>query len=125
MKPADDSGARSHERPITGVAPARHHPFFWLATFALVIGVFARGQEVIIPLALAVLVAFAMTPAVIALERKLGRGLAVAIVVLAGLAAVGSVGFLLKRQLTERGTGGAVARAGSDGAQPRPAGGPE
>jgi predicted PurR-regulated permease PerM len=95
--------ARARERAPAGPITARH-PFFWLATFALVIGVFARGQEVFIPLALAVLVAFAMTPAVIALERRLGRGLAVALVVVAGLAAVGSVGMLLKYQLTDLST---------------------
>ena len=96
-------GAVERERALGGLVSTRH-PFFWLATFALVIGIFARGQEIFIPLALAVLIAFAMTPAVITLERRLGRGLAVALVVLAGLAAVGSVGLLVKHQLTDLST---------------------
>lgn len=75
--------------------------FYWLATVALVVGIFARAQEVLVPLALAVVIAFALTPVVKTVERKTGRGLAVAMVVLVGLALVGGFGYLLQKQLVD------------------------
>jgi predicted PurR-regulated permease PerM len=75
------------------------HPFFWLATLVLVVAVLALARTVLVPLALAVLIAFALTPAVRPLERRLGRGLAVTVVVLLAIGAVVSFGYLLERQL--------------------------
>jgi predicted PurR-regulated permease PerM len=86
------------------VPPSARHPFFWLATATLLVAIFARAQEVLIPLILALVVAFAMTPAVTLLERWLGRGLAVALVVLAGLGAVSCFGLLVKHQLVDLGS---------------------
>jgi predicted PurR-regulated permease PerM len=80
------------------------HPFFWLATLVLVVAILALAREVLVPLALAVLIAFALTPAVRVLERRLGRGLAVALVVLVGLGVVGAFGYLFERQLVDLST---------------------
>lgn len=75
--------------------------FFWLATLALIVAILARAQTILVPLALAVVLAFALSPAVKRLERVLGRGLAVALVVLVALGAVTGFGYLLKRQLVD------------------------
>jgi len=77
------------------------HPFFWLATLVLVVAVLALARAVLVPLALAILIAFALTPPVRALERRVGRGLAVFLVVLCTLGAVTSFGYLLQRQLVD------------------------
>jgi predicted PurR-regulated permease PerM len=81
-------------------APA-WHPFYWLATLVLVVGILALARTVLVPLALAVLIAFALTPAVRVLERRLSGGLAVAVVMVLALGAVVSFGYLLERQLVD------------------------
>jgi predicted PurR-regulated permease PerM len=86
-------------RPVAG-----RHPFFWLATLALLVAIFSQAKEVLIPLALAVVIAFALTPAVRGLERRIGRALAVTLVVLVGLGCVTAFGYMLKRQLFELST---------------------
>jgi predicted PurR-regulated permease PerM len=78
--------------------------FFWLATMALIIAILARAQTILVPLALAIVLAFALSPAVKRLERSLGRGLAVALVVCVALGAVTGFGYLLKRQLVDLST---------------------
>jgi predicted PurR-regulated permease PerM len=93
-------------RPASPLSPSSSwangaHPFFSLATLALLVAIFARAQEVLIPLALSVVVAFALTPAVTWLEKRLGRGLAVALVVLLALGAVVGFGLALRRQLND------------------------
>ncbi len=86
-------------------APRREWPaFFWLATFALIVAILARAQTILVPLALALVVAFALGPPVKRLERALGRGAAVALVVLLALGAVSGFGFLIKRQLVDLST---------------------
>jgi predicted PurR-regulated permease PerM len=75
--------------------------FFWLATLALIVTILARAQTILVPLALAVVVAFALGPAVRRLERALGRGVAVAVVVFVALGGVTGFGYLLKRQLVD------------------------
>ncbi len=82
----------------------RHPLFFWLATLALLVTIFSRGQEVLVPLALGVVIAFALTPAVVYLERRLGRALSVAMVVLVALGLAIGFGALLKRQLFDLST---------------------
>lgn len=86
--------------PLASVRPDRP-AFYWLATVVLLIAILARGQEVLIPLVLAMVIAFALSPLVKMVERKLGRGLAVALVVLVTLASVSAFGFLLKSQLVD------------------------
>jgi predicted PurR-regulated permease PerM len=75
--------------------------FFRIATFVLLVVVFAQGHEILVPLALAVILAFALTPLVHALERRLGRGLAVVLVVLLSLSAVTAFAYLLDRQIVD------------------------
>jgi predicted PurR-regulated permease PerM len=83
----------------SSAALAIRHPFFWLATVVLLVAIADRAKEVLIPLTLSVVVAFALTPAVTKLERHIGRALSVALVVLLALGAVSGFGLLLKRQL--------------------------
>jgi predicted PurR-regulated permease PerM len=75
--------------------------FFWLATVALIVAILARVQTILVPLALAIVVSFALSPAVRRVERALGRVLAVALVVLLALGAVSAFGYLLRRQLVD------------------------
>jgi predicted PurR-regulated permease PerM len=75
--------------------------FFWLASLALIVTILARAQTILVPLALAIVVAFALNPSVRRIERVLGRGLAVGLVVLIALGAVTAFGYLLKRQLVD------------------------
>ncbi|MBC8132770.1 MAG: AI-2E family transporter, partial [Deltaproteobacteria bacterium] len=91
--------------PVLLPPPRQERPaFFWLATVALLVTILARAQGILVPLALAIIVAFALSPAVKRVERKLGRGLAVALVVLVALSAVTAFGYLLKRQLVDLST---------------------
>lgn len=99
--------ADSKQRPGTEpkqplLAPrADGHAFFWLATAALLVTIFAHAQEVLVPLALAVVISFALSPLIERGERFFGRGLAVAVVMIVAIAAVGGFGYLLKRQLVD------------------------
>jgi len=77
------------------------HPFYWLATAALLVAMFAHAQEILVPLALAVVISFALSPLVKRWERYLGRGLAVALVMFVAISAVAGFGYLLKRQLVD------------------------
>ncbi len=86
--------------PVSTARPERP-AFFWLATLALIVTILARAQTILVPLALAVVVAFALGPAVRRLERALGRGVAVAVVVFVALGGVTGFGYLLKRQLVD------------------------
>ncbi|MES1204621.1 MAG: AI-2E family transporter [Pseudomonadota bacterium] len=95
--------------PSTSTSPSaaprsERHVFYWLATVALVVAIFSRAQEILVPLALSIVIAFALSPAVKRLERRLGRAVAVALVVLVALAGVTAFGYLLKRQLVELST---------------------
>ena len=88
--PASAAAARS-ERPA----------FFGLATIALIVAILSRAEAIVVPLALAIVVAFALGPAVRRLERSVGRGIAVALVVVVALSAVTGFGYLLERQLVD------------------------
>ncbi|HEY2900103.1 MAG TPA: AI-2E family transporter, partial [Polyangia bacterium] len=90
-QPAALASARQPERPA----------FYWLATVALIVTILARAQTILIPVALAVVVAFALGPAVKWLERRVGRGAAVAMVAVLTLTAVAAFGYLLERQVVD------------------------
>ena len=85
---------------VAGTRPDRP-AFFWLATVALLVAILARAEALIVPVALAIVVAFALGPAVKRLENVLGRGAAVAVVVFVALAGVAAFGLLLERQLVD------------------------
>jgi predicted PurR-regulated permease PerM len=88
--------------PTPASTPRAERPaFFALATIALIVAILAYARAILIPLALAVVVAFALGPPVKRLERALGRVLAVAVVVLVALGAVTAFGYLLERQLVD------------------------
>jgi predicted PurR-regulated permease PerM len=84
--------------------PLARHPFFGLATLVLVVVILSKAQAVLVPLALSVLIAFALTPSVRSLSRRLGHGLAVALVVIVAVGAVASFAYFLERQLVELST---------------------
>ena len=86
--------------PSRAVWPA----FFSLATVALIVTILARAQTILVPIALAIVVSFALGPTVRRLERVLGRTVAVVVVVIVALAGVTGFGFLLKRQLVDLST---------------------
>jgi predicted PurR-regulated permease PerM len=70
-----------------------------LANVVLIVAVLSRAQAIFVPLALAIVVAFALGPAVRLFERALGRvGAAVTVVILA-LTAVAGFSYLLERQV--------------------------
>ena len=72
-----------------------------LGTVVLIVAVLSRAQAVFVPLALAIVVAFALGPAVRLFERALGRLGAVAVVVVVALAAVAGFSYLLERQVVD------------------------
>jgi predicted PurR-regulated permease PerM len=75
--------------------------FLYLASFALIVALLSRGQDVLIPLALAGFLAFILTPFVKLLERRLYRPLAVALAMVLTLGLIGGFGYLLNRQLND------------------------
>ena len=72
-----------------------------LGTVVLIVAVLSRAEAIFVPLALAIVVSFALGPAVRLFERALGRVAAVAIVVFVALAAVAGFGYLLERQVVD------------------------
>src|SRR4051812_42416278 len=76
--------------------------FYALASVAIVLALLYFGQEVLIPLALAVLIAFLLAPAVSMLERlRLGRVFSSLLVVSAGLALAGGFGWIVEQRFVE------------------------
>lgn len=74
--------------------------FFILFGLVLVTACLYWARQVLVPVALAVLLAFILTPAVSALQRRgLGRLPSVFLVVVLALLLVGGVGYLISRQL--------------------------
>jgi predicted PurR-regulated permease PerM len=73
----------------------------WLrfAGIVLVITVLYLGRAVLVPLALAILLAFVLTPVVVALQRYVGRVVAVAVVVVLTFSLLGAVVWTLGGQL--------------------------
>jgi predicted PurR-regulated permease PerM len=76
--------------------------FYALASVAIVLALLYFGQEVLIPLALAILIAFVLAPVVTLLERlRLGRVLSTLLVVFAGVALVGGFGWIVEQRFVE------------------------
>jgi predicted PurR-regulated permease PerM len=87
---------------VPGSAPKAERPaFFALATVALIVMILRRAQSLVVPLALALVLSFALGPAVKLLERKLRRGAAVLVVVLVALGTVTAFGYMLEHQLVD------------------------
>jgi predicted PurR-regulated permease PerM len=78
---------------------ARASRFILLATVVLVVAALYFGSEIFVPLALAILLSFLLTPAVRRLEKwKLPRVAATLIVVAIGVGLVGSIGYVFYNQ---------------------------
>jgi predicted PurR-regulated permease PerM len=90
--------------PVVAASRSDRSAFFGLATVSLIVAILARAQDVLVPMALAVVLSFALGPAVKHLERKLGRAVAVVVVVVVALGAVTAFGYMLERQLVDLST---------------------
>ena len=68
----------------------------------IVIGALYFGREVLLPLALAILLSFVLTPPLLLLRRvKVPRVLAVSLVVITAFAIIGGLGWLISREATK------------------------
>jgi predicted PurR-regulated permease PerM len=80
-------------------------PLLGVLTLLIVVAILAVAEGVLVPIALAVLLAFVLTPAAERLERwGLRRAGAVALVMLLALGAVGGFGYVLARQFADLST---------------------
>jgi predicted PurR-regulated permease PerM len=80
-------------------------PFLYLAAFALLVSVLIHAKVVLVPIALAILLAFILTPVVDALERRrCPRIGAVAVVVLLTLGLIGRFSYVLTYQFNDLAT---------------------
>ena len=83
-------------------APKTASQFYALGSLAIVLALLYFGQEVLIPLALAVLIAFLLAPVVGWLERlRLGRVPSTLLVVVVALALVGGFGWIVEQRFVE------------------------
>jgi predicted PurR-regulated permease PerM len=86
--------------PLPGKAPARP-ALGMLGTIVLVVVVLSRARTILVPLALAIVIAFALGPMVRRLERAVGRAVAVGMTIVVTLAMVAGLGYLLKLQVVD------------------------
>jgi predicted PurR-regulated permease PerM len=76
--------------------------FFTLAASCIVIAILYVGRDVLMPLAVATLITFALVPLVTRLERlHIGRRTSTILVVLLSFGLVGGLGFIIGRQFVE------------------------
>src|SRR6185295_13724821 len=88
--------------PASRPDTSKRSQFYALASIAIVLALLYFGQDVLIPLALAVLIAFLLAPVVNTLERlKLGRITSSLLVVVAGLALVAGFGWIVEQRFVE------------------------
>ena len=87
----------------TAAQPHGRHPaFMMLAAIALVVAGLYFAREVLMPLALAILLSFLLTPVVTRLERiGLNRIGSVLVVVLVGFAILGAIGWVVAGQMID------------------------
>jgi predicted PurR-regulated permease PerM len=84
----------------TPAAPGLQRTFYGLATLLMVVAALYWGRSVLLPLALAALFSFILTPAVLWLERhRLRRSLAVLVVVVLVFAVLVGLGYFLTLQV--------------------------
>jgi len=73
--------------------------FLGLATFALIVGILRFAEDVLVPVAFAVLLAFLLSPLVVRLTRwGLPKALAIILTVTVAFAAIGGIGWLVTTQ---------------------------
>jgi predicted PurR-regulated permease PerM len=90
-------------RSASSVPPGDHTDrfswFFPLATFALVVAILRTGQDVLIPVAFSVLLAFLLTPLVVRLMRwGLPKTVAIVTTVVVAFSLIGGVGWIVTSQ---------------------------
>jgi predicted PurR-regulated permease PerM len=82
-------------------APKKNQ-FYALASIAIVLALLYFGQDVLVPLALAVLFAFLLAPLVARVERLgLGRVVSTLLVVLVALSVIGALGWTVERRFVD------------------------
>jgi predicted PurR-regulated permease PerM len=83
--------------PSPGGVPSwrQARPLVIFGAVVLVTAVLYAARAVLVPVALAVLLAFLLNPVVAALDRLVGRGLAVLLVVVLAFSALGGIGWVL------------------------------
>jgi predicted PurR-regulated permease PerM len=86
--------------PIKRQAFSMDHPIVITFLIFAVIGFMSLAAEVLKPLALAVLLSFALAPVARFLERQLPRSVAVILTVVVALGALGAIGYIVGTQLT-------------------------
>lgn len=87
---------------LSQVESSKRSQFYALASIAILLALLYFGQEVLIPLALAVLIAFVLAPAVTWLERlRLGRVTSSLLVVIVGLALVSGFGWIVEQRFVD------------------------
>jgi predicted PurR-regulated permease PerM len=85
---------------VANPTTTRNHPFFILCGVLLVIAFLYWAQKVLIPVALAILLAFVLAPAVTALQRRrLGRVPSVIVVTLLAFLVIAGVGWIVSQQI--------------------------
>src|SRR6476619_1588884 len=88
--------------PSQSTEAPKKNQFYALASIAIVLALLYFGREVLIPLALAILIAFLLAPVVSLLERlHLGRVTSALLVVVVGLALVGGFGWIVEQRFVE------------------------
>ena len=87
---------------MSRVEPPKKSLFYGLASIAVVLALLYFGQDVLIPLALAVLIAFLLAPLVSWVEHlRLGRVASTLLVVTVGLGLVGGFGWIVEQRVVE------------------------
>ncbi len=87
--------------PALPVYPNWLKSFAILASLAIILGLLSWAQAVLIPIALAILLTFLLSPIVTLLHRyKLGRGPSVVLVVILAFSLLAGIGWLVANQVT-------------------------
>lgn len=90
----------SHEQVVSGYSSSHLPRWIFLPTTVLVVAILYWAQEVLVPFAIAILIAFVLNPVVSTLERlKIGRIAAVTISVILTFSVLIAVGWFVARQL--------------------------
>jgi predicted PurR-regulated permease PerM len=98
--PAEPAKFPSHEDVVSTYGGSNLPGWIFLPTTVLVVAILYWAQEVLVPIAIATLLAFVLNPVVSALERlRIGRIAAVTISVILTFAILIAVGWLVARQL--------------------------
>jgi predicted PurR-regulated permease PerM len=87
--------------PVLPIYPNWFKSFAILASLAIILGLLSWAQAVLIPIALAILLTFLLSPIVSLLHRyKLGRGPSVILVVMLAFSLLAGIGWLVANQVT-------------------------